>query len=74
MTKSDPKDLRRGHVAVRLDEATIARMDALLKHLALPGRDATRTDALRSVIFLGLELGEKEPERLRMQLESGLGA
>lgn len=47
------------HAAVRLDELTIARLDALLPLYALPGRAATRSDGLRAVILAGLEVEER---------------
>lgn len=59
MPRSKSTSLPRGHVAVRLDEATIARLDALLPLYALPGRDATRSDGLRAVILAGLEIEER---------------
>lgn len=49
--------MKKAHTAVRLDDATIAKLDALLPGLALPGRPATRSDALRAVILAGLEIG-----------------
>lgn len=57
---SDVKDRenRKGHVAVRLDAETIARLDALLRLYALPGRPATRSDGLRAVILAGLTVEE----------------
>jgi hypothetical protein len=54
----------KGHVAVRLDDATIARLDALLPMYALPGRAATRSDGLRAVILAGLEVEEQRDARL----------
>jgi hypothetical protein len=59
MPESKDKGLRKGHVAVRLDEATIARLDALLALYALPGRPATRSDGLRAVILAGLTVEER---------------
>jgi hypothetical protein len=47
------------HVAVRLDEGTIARLDALMPLYALPGRDPTRSDALRAVALAGLTSEER---------------
>lgn len=41
-------------VAVRLDEETLARVDERLPLYALPGRKATRSDALRALILDGL--------------------
>jgi hypothetical protein len=46
------------HVAVRLDDATVARLEALLPRYALPGRSATRSDGLRAVILAGLAVEE----------------
>jgi hypothetical protein len=59
MPEFNDKGLRKGHVAVRLDPATIARLDALLALYALPGRTATRSDGLRAVILAGLEVEER---------------
>jgi len=64
MPRSKGTDLPRGHVAVRLDEPTIARLDALLPLYALPGRAATRSDGLRAVILAGLELEERRAARV----------
>jgi hypothetical protein len=66
-TMADLKDkgVRKGHVAVRLDPTTIARLDALLSLYALPGRAATRSDGLRAVILAGLEVEERRAARLR---------
>jgi hypothetical protein len=63
MPRSKKPAQPRGHVAVRLDEATIARLDALLPLYALPGRDATRSDGLRAVILAGLEIEERRATR-----------
>lgn len=54
----------KGHVAVRLDAATLARLEALLPLYAIPGREATRSDALRAVIFAGLEVEERRAAAL----------
>ena len=56
-----PKDERerKGHVAVRLDPPTIARLDAHLPLYALPGRLPTRSDSLRAVILAGLGVEER---------------
>jgi hypothetical protein len=50
---------RKGHVAVRLDPPTIARLDALLPLYALPGRSPTRSDGLRAAILAGIEVEER---------------
>ena len=57
----DPESAK-GHVAVRLDEPTIARLDALLHLYALPGRAATRSDGLRAVILAGLVMEERRAD------------
>ena len=46
-----PKD----HVAVRLDNATLGRIDALKEVLTTPWHEATRSDILRALILTGLE-------------------
>lgn len=53
------RENKKGHVAVRLDGETIARLDALLALYALPGRPATRSDGLRAVILAGLDVEER---------------
>jgi len=55
----------KGHVAVRLDEATIARVDALLPLYAIPGRQATRSDALRALLLAGFDVEERRAAQLR---------
>jgi hypothetical protein len=57
--------LPKGHVAVRLDAPTIARLEAILHLYALPGREATRSDGLRAVILAGLEVEERRARRAR---------
>jgi hypothetical protein len=47
------------HVAVRLDNETLARLDALKEALSTPWHEATRSDLLRAVILAGLEGLEK---------------
>ena len=59
MPESREKPSRKGHVAVRLDPVTIARLDALLSLYSLPGRLPTRSDGLRAVILAGLEVEER---------------
>ena len=51
-----PKD----HVAVRLDNATLVRVDALREVLSTEWREATRSDILRALILKGLERLEHE--------------
>ena len=43
------------HVAVRLDEHTLARVDALIPSFSTPWRKARRSDVLRALILAGLE-------------------
>lgn len=64
MSRPKSEDVPRGHVAVRLDTSTIARLDALLSLYALPGRAATRSDGLRAVILAGIEIEERRAARL----------
>jgi hypothetical protein len=46
------------HVAVRLDESTLARVDALCPSLSAAWHQARRSDALRAVILAGLPVVE----------------
>jgi hypothetical protein len=48
-TRDKPAD----HVAVRLDEETIARLDALIPALSTEWRGALHSDALRAVVSAG---------------------
>ncbi len=43
------------HVAVRLDEETLAQVDALIPTFTTPWRRARRSDVLRALIHAGLE-------------------
>ena len=54
MSDSTGKE-RKGHVAVRLDEATIARIDALIPQLSTDWLQVTRSDVLRSLLLRALE-------------------
>lgn len=47
------------HVAVRLDEPTLARVDALIPTLSTPWRQAKRSDVLRALLLAGLDVLEK---------------
>lgn len=52
------------HVALRLDPALIARIDALIPLLSTEWRKARRSDVLRKVILSGLPvLEETRPRR-----------
>lgn len=62
MPRPKGSETPRGHVAVRLDEPTIARLDALLHLYALPGRAATQSDGLRAVILAGLDMEERRAQ------------
>ena len=44
------------HVAVRLDEPTLAQVDALIPALSTPWHKAKRSDVLRALIHAGLEV------------------
>jgi predicted Zn-dependent protease len=48
-------EVQRDHVAVRLDAATQARIDAVAKTLGSPWGKATASEVLRAVILAGLE-------------------
>src|SRR5690349_21847327 len=48
------------HVAVRLDNETLTRIDAIRGLLDTEWRDATRSDVLRLLILKGLEHFEKK--------------
>jgi hypothetical protein len=50
------------HVAVFLDEAIVARVDALIPGLSTPWNKATRASALRSLVLLGLDKTENDRE------------
>lgn len=51
-----PKD----HVAVRLDNLTLERVDALKEVLSTPWHEATRSDILRALILTGLDQLEQQ--------------
>lgn len=51
-----PKD----HVAVRLDNVTLERVDSLKDVLSTPWHEATRSDILRALILTGLEQLEQQ--------------
>ena len=51
-----PKD----HVAVRLDNPTLERVDSLKEVLSTPWHEATRSDILRALILTGLEQLEQQ--------------
>lgn len=46
------------NVAVRLDEETLARVDALEARISKPWQKATRSAALRAAILTGLDVLE----------------
>jgi hypothetical protein len=48
------------HVAVRLDPATLERLDVLREVLSTEWHEASQSDVLRAVIFGGLKSLEKE--------------
>ena len=53
------------HVSVRLDEGTMARVDALAPMFSTKWRPATRSDILRGLILSALERYEHEQEPTR---------
>jgi hypothetical protein len=48
------------HVSVRLDEGTMARVDALAPLFSTHWRNATRSDVIRGLILSALEKYERE--------------
>jgi len=50
----------REHTAVRVDNETLARIEALRKDMTTAWRDATTSDVLRALIYTGLDIIEKE--------------
>ncbi len=57
------------HVAVRLDEGVVARIDALLPRLSTEWRAGKRSDALRALILLGLQRVDADPDALRVTVK-----
>ena len=51
---------KKDHVAVRVDEKTLARLEAVRARMSPEWRRATQSDVLRAVIFAGLEVMERE--------------
>ncbi|APR82610.1 Hypothetical protein A7982_07959 [Minicystis rosea] len=70
MSDSTGKE-RKGHVAVRLDETTIARIDALVPRLSTDWLHVTRSDVLRSLLLRALEEAEKDLDFLQKPPELG---
>ena len=56
-------------VAVELDEATVARLDALVPRLS-EDRPMTQSDVLRAVLLMALDKAEKDPEQFAAQLRA----
>lgn len=52
------------HVSVRLDDALLARIDALRTKLSTPWHEATRSDVLRALVKLGLDAAEADQSLL----------
>jgi hypothetical protein len=48
------------HVAVRLSPATVARLEALRPHYSTKYHAATRSDMLRMLVLLALDIAEKQ--------------
>jgi len=55
-----PKTENTAQLAVRIPDAWLPRLDALIPWLAKPGVSATRTDAIRAVMSRGLDAFEEE--------------
>jgi hypothetical protein len=64
---------RPAHVAVRLDEETLARIDALRSKLSTEWHEATRSDALRLLLVDALARLESDPEALARRRRPGTG-
>jgi hypothetical protein len=58
----------REHVGVRIDNTTIARIDALVPLFSTEARQATRSDMLRILILAGLQRFERDPEGTKSEL------
>lgn len=58
------------HVSIRLDEATMARIDALGDVFSTEWHVATRSDILRALILLSLERYERELGLVRASAEA----
>jgi len=56
-------------VAVRLDEATLARVDALVTQLSTD-RPVTQSNVLRALLPAALDEVKKDPERFAEQLRT----
>jgi hypothetical protein len=50
----------RQHISVRVDDETLARIEALRERMSTTWRDATISDVLRAVIYTGLDVMGKE--------------
>jgi hypothetical protein len=74
MSRSRGAEPPREHVAARLDQATVERLDRLLPLYALPGRPATRTDVVRAVILAGLDVEESRAAEQGIVTPSTRGA
>jgi hypothetical protein len=51
------------HTAVRLDLDTLARIDALLPHFSTRTRAATRSDVLRELLVVALDVRDRRDAR-----------
>jgi hypothetical protein len=65
---------RTAHVAVRLDEETLARIDALTTKLSTEWHEATRSEAMRLLIGDALARLEGDPEALPRLFRRGSGS
>jgi hypothetical protein len=55
----------RSHIAVRLGDEALKRLDALIPFFSLPSGPATRSDVLRAVVLEGLEVWEARVAKAR---------
>ena len=65
MTNLDPIPKKRGHVAVRIDDETLSRVDALLPELSSPWHQAKRSDALRALILEALDARDRNAKTVK---------
>ncbi len=68
MSPTKPPKPPTQHVALRLDDATIARLDAFIPRLSTEWHKATRSEVLRAAILLGLDRFERDPEGAKREL------
>lgn len=55
MSAKKSESIHRNHVAIRIDQAVVARIDAHAARMHTPGVKPTRSNAVRALIELGLQ-------------------